>query len=70
MVKPRVPARDVPTKEELLGGALMLPREAATYLNVSPKTMRKLPIKRVYINDRTVRYRPEDLEAWVKARSL
>lgn len=48
----------------------MLPREAATYLNVSPKTMRKLPIKRVYINDRTVRYRPEDLEAWVKARSL
>jgi hypothetical protein len=65
----RLPARDVPTKEELLNGTLMRPREAATYLNISLKMMRKLLIARVYVTARTFRYRPEDLERWVKGHS-
>ena len=63
------PAREVPTKEELLNGTLMRPREAAAYLNISLKTMSKLLITRVYVTDRTFRYRPEDLERWVKGHS-
>lgn len=73
MAKARLPAREVPTKDELLQARLMRPREAAAYLNVSLKTLNRLPIRRVYLDDQNEnlrRYRPEDLEAWVKARSL
>jgi hypothetical protein len=58
-----------PTKAELLNETLLRPREAAAYLNISLKTMRKLLIARVYVTDRTFRYRPEDLERWVKGHS-
>jgi hypothetical protein len=65
----RAPENRGPTKAELLNETLMRPREAAAYLNISLKTMRKLLIARVYVTDRTFRYQPSELEAWVKGHS-
>jgi hypothetical protein len=48
---------------------LLTPREAAEYLRVSLKTLRRMPVKRVVYNDRTFRYRPEDLEQFVKGHA-
>lgn len=48
---------------------LLRPRQAAAYLNVSLKTLRRLPLKRVRITDRTWRYRVPDLEAFVKGHA-
>jgi hypothetical protein len=52
------------------GSPLLTPREAADYLRVKTlKTLRRLGVKRVRYNDRTFRYRLEDLETFLKARA-
>jgi hypothetical protein len=49
---------------------LLTPKEAAAYLRVKTlKTLRRLGVKRVRYNDRTFRYRLEDLETFLKARA-
>jgi hypothetical protein len=49
-----------------VASALLKPRQAAEYLNVSLKTLGRLPLKRIILTDRTFRYRMEDLERYVK----
>jgi len=48
---------------------LLTPREAAAYLRISLKTLRRLPLCRVRYTERTIRYRREDLEKFVKGRA-
>ena len=48
-----------------LGPALLRPRQAAAYLGVSMKTLNRIPIRRVYIDnveERLRRYRLADLD--------
>ena len=70
MSKGTRPVERGPTKAELLDETLMRPREAAAYLNVSLKTLRRLSVPCVYFGDRTIRYRPAQLEAFVKGHSV
>lgn len=48
---------------------LLTPKEAAAYLRVSLKTLRRIGVKRVPLSVRTFRYRESDLEAFIKARA-
>lgn len=48
---------------------LLTPREAAAMLRVSLKTLRRMPVKRVVYNDRTFRYRAEDLDAYLRGHA-
>jgi len=45
---------------------LITPDEAADHLRVSRRTLRRLPIVKVVLGHRTVRYRLPDLEAYEK----
>ena len=45
---------------------LITPDEAADHLRVSRRTLRRLPIVKVVLGHRTVRYRLADLEAYEK----
>lgn len=45
-----------------LGPALLRPKEAAAYLNISMKTLRRVGVRRVCYAKRTFRYRITDLE--------
>jgi hypothetical protein len=40
---------------------LLRPKEAAVFLGVSIKTLGRMAVKRIAYNDRTLRYRQEDL---------
>lgn len=48
---------------------VLRPQEAADYLRVSLKTLRRIGVKRVVYGKRTFRYRKEDLDNWLKARA-
>ena len=48
---------------------VLTPREAAAYLKVSMKTLRRIGVKRVAYGKRTFRYRVEDLDAFLRARA-
>ena len=41
---------------------LLRPQEAAEFLGISTKTLRRIGVKRVAYSDRTMRYRIADLE--------
>lgn len=48
---------------------VLTPKEAAAYLKVSTKTLRRIGVKRVVYGKRTFRYRIEDLDAFLRARA-
>ena len=45
---------------------LLTQREAAAYLRISMKTLRRLRIRRVRLSSKVTRYRREDLELYVR----
>ncbi len=48
---------------------LITPKEAAAYLGVSRRRVLKLPIKRVRLGARTIRYRLADLDDYARKAS-
>ena len=48
---------------------LLTQQDVAEYLGVSTRTVRDLPIRRVRPTQRTVRYRVEDVEAYLAKRT-
>lgn len=48
---------------------LLTQQDVAEYLGVSTRTVRDLPIRRVRPTPRTVRYRVEDVEAYLAKRT-
>lgn len=48
-----------------VGQQLLTAAEVAAYLKISPKKVYGLGIPEVRLSDRRVRYRPEDLEAFI-----
>lgn len=55
------------------GTTLLTTKQAAAFLNVSPRTLQDWRLDRsgptyIALSDRAIRYRRSDLEEWLKAR--
>ena len=53
---PQTPESPLSARDRL-GPALLRPKEAAAYLNISMKTLRRVGVRRVRYTNRTFRYR-------------
>lgn len=47
---------------------LLTPEQVAQQLGVSKRTLRDLPIRKVRVGNRLVRYRADDVEAYIAKR--
>jgi excisionase family DNA binding protein len=52
-----------------ISAELLTQREAAEYLRVSMKTLRRLKIRRVRLTAKLTRYRREDLDAYIQGHA-
>lgn len=49
---------------------LWTPAEAAAYLGISKNALLRLDIPKLRLGQRTVRYRPEDIERYLETRRV
>lgn len=55
---------------ELMMEDLWTAREVADRIHLRPKAVYELGIPHVRISDRRIRYRPEDVRAWIESRRI
>lgn len=48
---------------------VMTPEEAAAFVRVTPKTLKRLPIRKVRLGHRTIRYLRKDLLAFLEGHA-
>ena len=62
-------ARKARTKEHTLGVVLMTPKQVAGMLSVSQRSVLRMPIPRVVLGPRSIRYELEAVNDFVEARA-
>lgn len=65
----RTPPPPLPPREAVQALTVLRPPEAAAFLGVSLKTLKRLPVRKARLGHRTVLYLREDLVAYLKGHA-